>query len=106
MAFSPDGQTVASSSDDHTIKLWDVQTGKELQTLKRNLDSAASIVSQTPTQSNPQISVANDWVTFGNQNLIWLPAEYRTFSRSAIQHGTLALGYPKGTVLIIVFRND
>lgn len=27
MAFSPDGLTIVSGSDDKTIKLWDVQTG-------------------------------------------------------------------------------
>ncbi|KAJ5742537.1 NACHT and WD40 domain protein [Penicillium nucicola] len=34
VAFSPEGQTVASDSDDHTIKLWDARKGKELMTLE------------------------------------------------------------------------
>ncbi|CAI7662679.1 unnamed protein product [Penicillium bialowiezense] len=43
VAFSPDGQTVASGSYDQTIKLWDAQTGNELQTLKGHSDSVRSV---------------------------------------------------------------
>jgi WD40 repeat protein/uncharacterized caspase-like protein len=33
LAFSPDGRYVATGSVDHTIKLWEVATGRELRTL-------------------------------------------------------------------------
>ena len=32
--MSSNGQTLASGSDDETIKLWDVKTGSELKTLR------------------------------------------------------------------------
>lgn len=33
VAFSPNGEIIASGSEDGTIKLWDVQTGECLHTL-------------------------------------------------------------------------
>jgi len=33
LAFRPDGAILATASDDRTVKLWDVATGKELQTI-------------------------------------------------------------------------
>ena len=34
MAFSPDGRRLATGGEENTVKIWDVQTGKELQTLR------------------------------------------------------------------------
>jgi WD40 repeat protein len=34
VAFSPDGKTLASGANDHTVKLWEVATGKEKATLR------------------------------------------------------------------------
>ncbi|WP_292731365.1 AAA-like domain-containing protein [Nostoc sp. JL31] len=42
VAFSPDGETIASASDDKTLKLWNRQ-GQELQTLKGHSNSVNGV---------------------------------------------------------------
>ena len=34
MAFDPQGETLASGSDDNTVKLWEARSGKLLRTLE------------------------------------------------------------------------
>jgi WD40 repeat protein len=38
VSFSPDGKTIASASEDNTVKLWSVNNGKELHTLEGHSD--------------------------------------------------------------------
>jgi WD40 repeat protein len=43
VAFSPDGTTLASASWDGTVKLWDVDTGQELSTIRGHVDPVKSV---------------------------------------------------------------
>jgi len=43
VAFSPDGRVLASGFDDGTIKLWNVDTGRKLYTLKGHADKVWSV---------------------------------------------------------------
>src|SRR5438067_2111633 len=43
IAWSPDGQRLASASNDKTIRLWETASGKHLQTLERHTGEVYSV---------------------------------------------------------------
>jgi WD40 repeat protein len=43
IAFSPDGHLLATGNRDHTVRLWDVDTGAQLKVLEGQMDAVSSV---------------------------------------------------------------
>ncbi len=43
IAYSPDGQTIASGSEDSTVRIWNADTGAQIQTLQGHTDRVNSV---------------------------------------------------------------
>ena len=101
LAFSPDGRTLASASNDHTIKLWDVVTGQEKATLKGHDDDVTSLAFSPDGQTLASGSC-------DNTIRLWDVAESVGGPRSTRAYGTertLLLGHTD-MVLCVAFSPD
>ncbi|KAH7194034.1 NACHT domain-containing protein [Fusarium oxysporum] len=134
VAFSPDGQRLATVSWDKAVKIWDATTGRCQATLHTgahlltdagifDLSMPLSPLSSSPSPSLPAtlsasgplyqarqrqgygISTDGVWITYQGRNLLWLPSEYRPVT-SAIAASTVALGCRSGRVLLFRFSGD
>ena len=57
VAFGPDGKMLASGSQDDTIRLWDVATGKERAILKGHENRVTSVAYSPDSKTMASVSV-------------------------------------------------
>ncbi|KAF2202415.1 hypothetical protein GQ43DRAFT_311700, partial [Delitschia confertaspora ATCC 74209] len=127
IAFSPDGQLVASASWDDTIRLWETATGTCRSTLATRYQYTASLAFSSDSHflytdqgaiplSSPSIEVPasqikqlsylfvkDRWILRNEQALLWLPAEYDP-SCIAVSEHIVCLGHSSGGVTFLKIK--
>jgi WD40 repeat protein len=101
VAFSPDGNYVLTGSKDHLVKLWDIFTGRELQTLKGHSDVITS-VAFTP---DGRFVISSSWDKTIRLWDLHSGSEIRTFDKHRYKINAMVLS-PDGNLAIAACEDN
>jgi WD40 repeat protein len=126
VAFSPDGQLVASASHDDTVRIWEAATGSCCSVLEGHTDSVRTVAfsldgrflhtnrgdiplpsplsaTLSPSAQGIQLSsvfIHDRWISLDQQRLLWLPPQYQP-TCSTVSRDVIYLGHASGRTTIL-----
>ena len=69
VVFSPDSRTLASGSNDETVRLWDAVTGAQVQVLRGHTNGVTSVAFSSDDRTLASVGIMMAECTYGNLRL-------------------------------------